>query len=264
MNSQAYLNHVQICEKPRQISELTEAEKLDIAICPVCNVQKDTAKNLLFHIFSEHQVIPKEVSAKKQIEIIEIEDDDKEEEVIIEPIEAENNNETEENKECEIPDLDEQAESTKTTKTVSQISVRKDLYSTPKQLSKINGPMKYTCDLCNHTANSIQAMSIHKKFRHGTPLLHQCEACKKTFESNDQKIAHMEDAHGGIDRTHSCGYCNKAFANAKHLRVHVRDRHQQKLGPHNFKCGICQGRFESRRSLNRHQSTRHSIFFQRK
>ena len=268
MNIQVYLKHSQICDKPKDISELTETEKLNSDICPLCHTQQNTARNLLLHIFSEHQVIPKEgkkvtkndVNSKKQIELIEIQDDD--EEVSVEPIEAQNNNEMDEIKESEseIPDLDEQVESTK----MSQISVRKDLYSAPKKSTKTNNrwSFKYTCDLCTHTATSIQKLSIHKKMIHGIKHFLVCDSCEKVFESTEAKISHMKDAHGGIDRTHPCKQCKKSFTSVGKLKDHVKLRHNRdnrnRLSRYKFNCIICNRHFGSRVALDRHQSTDHS------
>ena len=259
MMLQVYLKHSQICDKPKDISELTETEKLNSDICPLCHTQQNTARNLLLHIFSEHQVIPKEgkkvskndVNPKKQIELIEIQDDD--EEVIVEPVEAQNNNEMDEIKESEseIPDLDEQ---------VSQISVRKDLYSAPKKKTNNSWSFKYTCDLCTHTATSIQKLSIHKKMIHG--IKHVCDSCERVFESTEAKINHMKDAHGGIDRTHPCKQCKKSFTSVGKLKDHVKLRHNRdnrnKLSRYKFNCIICNRHFGSRVALDRHQSTDHS------
>ena len=85
-NLEVHLKHRQICDQPKSVSELSEAEKLQRDICPVCLNNFKTARELVIHVFQEHQVTQKE--AKKDIEIIEVPDD----EVTDESKELKNNN----------------------------------------------------------------------------------------------------------------------------------------------------------------------------
>ena len=166
--------------------------------------------------------------------------------------------------EHEIPDLD-----TGPIQAPKLISVRKDLFSgIAQELPRNNSPtVAYTCDLpvCQFSAKSIQALSIHKKMMHGLPMIYACDACPKTFDSNDVKIAHMNDVHGGSDRTYPCNQCKKSFNTDRKLRDHVDIRHSEgkrkgrrRRGEFDF-CTLCGKRFGSKIGLERHNLSVHNI-----
>merc|ERR1719461_1321547 len=93
---------------------------------------------------------------------------------------------------------------------------------------------------------------------HGSPMIFACDACPKTFDSNDAKITHMNDVHGGIDRTYPCNQCKKSFNTDKKLRDHVDIRHSERKRKRQKRrggyavCTLCDKWFASQRGLDKH------------
>ena len=164
--------------------------------------------------------------------------------------------------EHEIPDLD-----TGPIEAPKLISVRKDLFSgIAQELPRNNSPcVAYNCDLCQYSAKSIQSLSIHKKMTHGSPMIYACDACPKTFDSNEVKITHMNDVHGGIDRTYPCNKCKKSFNSDRKLRDHVDIRHNTRKRKRRTRhgtrlvCTLCDSRFGSKIALERHNLSVHGV-----
>ncbi|XP_033629820.1 zinc finger protein with KRAB and SCAN domains 8-like [Asterias rubens] len=117
------------------------------------------------------------------------------------------------------------------------------------------GVMPYSCNFCDRTFRTIQALCIHRPL-HSKARNYVCEQCGKAFKSNTRLQKHA--AIHAIKKRYSCSFCGRGFAQKcnlnRHLRIHT--------GEKPYCCHHCSQVFNHNVSLKRHMKKDHFIEMQ--
>ena len=118
-----------------------------------------------------------------------------------------------------------------------------------------SGVMPYSCNFCDRTFRTIQALCIHRPL-HSKARNYVCEQCGKAFKSNTRLQKHA--AIHAIKKRYSCSFCGRGFAQKcnlnRHLRIHT--------GEKPYCCHHCSQVFNHNVSLKRHMKKDHFIEMQ--
>lgn len=112
--------------------------------------------------------------------------------------------------------------------------------------------IKYICELCPKTFNSMSLRRIHMNQVHSTDKRYECKVCGARKGSESHLRVH--------ERIHSepkfqCSFCPKKLSSEQTLTAH--ERHH--TGEKNFKCSMCSAAFTSSKGLRAHMRGAHKI-----
>ena len=128
--------------------------------------------------------------------------------------------------------------------------------------------------LQTNNTQMIIKKSVHRKEK---DLL--CMECNKAFSTRDNLVQHIKGVHNMIRRSKEiCNICDMEFSSKQWLNYHIKSKHDKvkdlcikcnesfgtevelahhKEVVHRKKCGICDQKFSSKWSLNRHMRSKH-------
>ena len=124
------------------------------------------------------------------------------------------------------------------------------------QQSNTKKPL-HKCSLCDRYCNSKQGLLSHIKKAH------------RYVDSDDDDVSHQQDVDVEPDveesvsslknkvSTFPCTVCKKVFGTLRSAKVHEARKHEPQRNQ--LHCGLCYGTFSSKRGLERHTASTHSV-----
>lgn len=107
------------------------------------------------------------------------------------------------------------------------------------------------CSYCEKSYSSRLSLEKHVRYmhRHG----HRCNACYRTFPTEDLLKIHNDESCSMNEEV--CNKCGKMFSNKVSLRNHTKYKHPEEIV---HWCETCRRVFTTERGLNNHMSTVHT------
>jgi len=108
----------------------------------------------------------------------------------------------------------------------------------------------FLCDVpgCEKLFSRNETLKEHMR-RHNGDKAVQCDYCKQTFFTSDQKYKHTESVHKHV--VYKCNVCDKKFNNKRNLEGHVRIHNEDRQ----FQCDKCFSYFTQNSDLKKHVRT---------
>ena len=112
----------------------------------------------------------------------------------------------------------------------------------------------FKCAFCPYNVASRKLYKAHIRRIHWNEILHQCEKCERTFNTNPELVNHVQRIHEKKDMSVKCELCGKMFANRNGMKTHIRFVHQK---IRKFSCEKCAFQTTNSASLRQHTQQVH-------
>ena len=119
----------------------------------------------------------------------------------------------------------------------------------------VNSSVKYKCDQCDFTGQTIHLVKMHRCMTHANQIIYHCENCPSFFMSKRAFRKHTALQHNNKDSMYCCDQCEFQALGKDKLREHIRVTH--KLLRRN--CDLCGETFISLSDINRHIKEKHQV-----
>ena len=111
--------------------------------------------------------------------------------------------------------------------------------------------ISYSCEKCDHKANSNKALKGHIRTHHMEKQWYFCHFCDYKGSKKGLRV-HKESKHGS--KSFKCDKCDYVSSRDRYLKNHVRDQH----GTDIFNCDLCDYSSHSKGTFQNHVKMAHS------
>ena len=128
-------------------------------------------------------------------------------------------------------------------------------FNSKKNCMKVNSSVKYKCDQCDFTGQTIQLVRLHRCMIHANQMIYHCKNCPRFFMTKRLFTRHTALQHDDKDSMFFCEHCEFQTLHKTKLKEHIRVTHR--LFRRN--CDLCGETFISLSDINRHIKEKHQV-----